>query len=45
MTELGAAGDYRVLWRAVADNGHPISSEYSFTYAPVEGLQQALKLL
>lgn len=32
--ELGAAGEYRVLWRAVSGDGHPISAEYSFTYAP-----------
>jgi methionine-rich copper-binding protein CopC len=31
---LGAAGDYRVLWRAVSADGHPISGEYTFSYAP-----------
>lgn len=35
--QLGAAGEYRVLWRAVSGDGHPISSEYSFTYAPAGG--------
>ncbi|PZT98950.1 MAG: hypothetical protein DI630_17925 [Gordonia sp. (in: high G+C Gram-positive bacteria)] len=34
---LGAAGEYRVLWRAVSGDGHPISAEYSFTYAPPAG--------
>lgn len=38
---LGAAGEYRVLWRAVSGDGHPISDEYSFTYQPAAGAAAA----
>jgi len=31
---LGSAGTYRVDWRAVSSDGHPISGTYEFTYAP-----------
>ena len=39
--ELGEAGEYRVLWRAVSGDGHPISDEYSFTYQPAAGAAAA----
>ena len=28
---LGAAGDYKVVWRTVAEDGHPISGDFGFT--------------
>ncbi|MDQ4215869.1 copper resistance protein CopC [Microbacterium capsulatum] len=31
---LGAAGTYEVLWRVVSSDGHPISGNYTFAYAP-----------
>jgi methionine-rich copper-binding protein CopC len=31
---LGGAGTYRVAWRAVSSDGHPIADEYTFEYAP-----------
>jgi methionine-rich copper-binding protein CopC len=31
---LGEAGRYDVTWRVVADDGHPISGTYSFTWQP-----------
>ncbi len=31
---LGPAGTYEVIWRIVSSDGHPVSGEYSFTYAP-----------
>ena len=27
------AGEYRVLWKTVSADGHPVSGEFSFTYA------------
>ena len=34
---LGPAGDYKVTWRAVSSDGHPVSDTYAFTYAPAPG--------
>ena len=31
---LGDAGIYEVLWRVVSSDGHPVSGDYTFTYAP-----------
>ena len=31
---LGAAGDYLMRWQVVSADGHPISDEYAFTWAP-----------
>ncbi len=31
---LGAAGKYRVVWQIVSADGHIVSNEYSFTWAP-----------
>jgi len=31
---LGPAGEYRVEWKIVSSDGHPVSDEFSFTYAP-----------
>lgn len=31
---LGAAGEYEVLWQVVSADGHTISDEFSFTWAP-----------
>lgn len=31
---LGAAGVYRVLWQVVSADGHTVSDEYTFTWAP-----------
>ncbi|WP_053388020.1 copper resistance CopC family protein [Leucobacter japonicus] len=36
---LGAAGEYQVEWRVVSSDGHPISEEYTFTYAPQAGAE------
>ena len=32
---LGAAGTYRVIWQVVSADGHIVSDEYTFTWAPV----------
>ena len=34
---LGPAGDYTVLWRVVSTDGHPVSSQYDFTWQPDAG--------
>jgi copper resistance protein C len=31
---IGAAGKYRVIWQIVSADGHIVSNEYSFTWAP-----------
>ena len=31
---LGAAGEYLMRWQVVAADGHPVSDEYGFTWAP-----------
>ena len=31
---IGAAGKYRVVWQIVSADGHIVSNEYSFTWAP-----------
>ena len=31
---LGVAGDYLMRWQVVAADGHPVSDEYGFTWAP-----------
>ncbi|MEN2740250.1 copper resistance CopC family protein [Microbacterium sp. X-17] len=33
----GAAGTYQVIWRIVSSDGHPVSGQYSFQYAPPAG--------
>jgi copper resistance protein C len=33
---LGDAGAYEVVWRIVSSDGHPVSGEYAFTYAPTD---------
>ncbi|WP_308015742.1 copper resistance protein CopC [Microbacterium sp. cx-59] len=38
---LGPAGTYRVAWRAVSSDGHPIADEYTFEYAPPAGTEAA----
>ncbi|MET1051486.1 MAG: copper resistance CopC family protein [Mycetocola sp.] len=35
--QLGAAGDYTVLWGVVSADGHPITGEFGFTWAPADG--------
>lgn len=40
MTEtaaLGAAGTYTVLWQVVSADGHSVSGQYDFTWAPAAG--------
>jgi hypothetical protein len=32
--EIGAAGKYRVVWQIVSADGHIVSNEYTFTWAP-----------
>jgi methionine-rich copper-binding protein CopC len=34
---LGAAGDYTVLWQVVSADGHTVSGEIPFTWAPPDG--------
>jgi methionine-rich copper-binding protein CopC len=34
---LGPAGDYTVIWRVVSTDGHPVSSQFSFTWQPDAG--------
>jgi methionine-rich copper-binding protein CopC len=31
---IGAAGKYRVIWQIVSADGHIVSNQYSFTWAP-----------
>jgi methionine-rich copper-binding protein CopC len=31
---IGAAGTYRVIWQIVSADGHIVSNQYSFTWAP-----------
>lgn len=33
----GPAGTYTVIWRIVSSDGHPVSGEYTFDYAPPAG--------
>ena len=44
MTEkpaLGAAGHYTVLWQVVSADGHTVSGEYGFDWAPAAGTAQS----
>ena len=34
LSPLTAAGTYTVAWRVVSADGHPVSGQYTFTYAP-----------
>lgn len=38
---LGDAGDYDVAWQVVSSDGHTIFGDYTFTYAPAEGVAAA----
>lgn len=38
---LGTPGDYTVEWQAVSTDGHPISGEFGFTWAPADGVALA----
>lgn len=33
---LGEAGAYTVVWQVVSEDGHPVSGNYSFTWAPAD---------
>lgn len=37
---LGAAGDYKLTWQVISEDGHPVSSSYAFHYAPAQGQQE-----
>lgn len=39
--QLGAAGEYTVRWRLVSADGHPISGEFAFAWAPADGQEFA----
>ena len=39
---IGAAGKYRVIWQIVSADGHIVSNEYSFTWAPTETFTPAV---
>ena len=32
-TSLGEAGTYKVVWQVVSEDGHPVSDEFTFTWA------------
>ena len=32
--QLGQPGEYTVIWQVVSTDGHPISNEFTFTWAP-----------
>ncbi|BDZ63995.1 copper resistance CopC family protein [Agromyces mangrovi Wang et al. 2018] len=36
---LGEPGAYEVAWQAVSTDGHPISGEFGFTWAPAAGVE------
>lgn len=38
---LGAAGKYSVIWQIVSADGHIVSNEYNFTWAPASGFTPA----
>jgi LPXTG-motif cell wall-anchored protein len=38
---LTAAGTYRVAYRIVSNDGHPIEGSYSFTFAGIDGAEPA----
>ncbi len=33
---IGAPGDYEVVWQVVSSDGHTVSGDYSFSWAPVD---------
>lgn len=35
--ELGPAGEYTVAWRVVSADGHPITGDFTFDWAPADG--------
>jgi copper resistance protein C len=35
--ELGATGEYTVVWRVVSADGHPISGDFAFDWEPADG--------
>ncbi|MEP6481831.1 MAG: copper resistance CopC family protein [Rhodoglobus sp.] len=37
---LGSPGDYSVIWQLVSTDGHTVSGEYPFTWAPASGQVQ-----
>lgn len=39
---IGAAGTYRVIWQIVSADGHIVSNQYSFTWAPSKPFTPAL---
>ncbi|KZX21001.1 copper resistance protein CopC [Rathayibacter tanaceti] len=39
--ELGPAGAYEVTWQVVSTDGHPVSGQYAFDWAPAEGVTLA----
>lgn len=39
--QLGAAGEYTVVWQLVSTDGHPLSGSYTFEWAPAEGQELA----
>ena len=36
---LGGAGVYRMVWQLVSSDGHPTNGEFSFSWAPAEGVE------
>ncbi|ALS57091.1 copper resistance CopC family protein [Rathayibacter toxicus] len=38
---LGSAGAYTVIWQVVSTDGHPVSGQYAFTWAPSDGVPLA----
>ena len=39
---LGEAGDYTVVWQVISADGHPVSGEFGFTWAPAANADVAV---
>ena len=39
---IGAAGKYRVVWQLVSADGHIVSNQYSFTWAPSDSFRPSV---
>lgn len=36
---LGEAGTYKLVWQVISEDGHPVSGEFTFTWAPAAGFE------
>ncbi|PJJ65530.1 copper resistance CopC family protein [Compostimonas suwonensis] len=39
--QLGQPGEYTLIWQVVSTDGHPVSNEFTFTWAPAAGVELA----